>query len=89
MPLSLHIHPCPTARDRDHAHEVQRKLKLRDPQTDFWTAVDRLKACYDDLKRPEHYRHTDLVLTSDGFNRPCAIVKRYNKPVVTLTQMEA
>jgi hypothetical protein len=90
MPVTFTVHPCRTARDRELAHSIERKLDLRNRrrelaqvQADLMQLVPGLRHRYD------HNRTVMLVSGRDERGRPCATVYDLGKPYITITHIPA
>lgn len=83
MPVTLHIHPCRTARDRDEAHKIERRLDLKRRNPDFCAARDELQRllpkCTDAPEMVVHHHADELGRTS------VTVLRRF-LPYLTLSQ---
>jgi hypothetical protein len=86
MPVTLTIHPCRTAREREEAHRIERRLDLKRGNPDFCAAREALRAMI-----PTHSvryiraPRMTLVQHADEHGRACATVLRHDEPFITLT----
>lgn len=89
MPVTFHVHPCRSARERQLAHDVERKLDLKHSGLTFWDAHARVKSALPTLKRNnEHCRDLDMVVCTNAHGHPVATVFDLGRPFITLTLTE-